>query len=112
MNKITDRNKEQCIDVLNDVFDNFNFDRVHRVMDALEWEWATIGDVPTVEQIKEEASRLMWDCANIDVDCMASGGFRVEKDFTCDPWMRLSFEVEDWDASASELEDDSEDDEQ
>jgi len=81
-------------------------------MDALGWKWATVGDVPTVEQIKEEASRLMWDCANADVDCMASGGFWVEKDFTADPWMKLSFEVESWDANASELEADLENDKQ
>lgn len=126
MNKITDENKEQCIDVLNDVFDNFNFDCVKKTIDALNWGWADLKRldpkdgfkekigcfVPTLDEIKEAAAKLMWDCANTPIDCMATGGFRVEKDFTADPWMRLSFEVESWDASASELENEFEDDEQ
>lgn len=124
MNKITDRNKEQCIDVLNDVFDNFNFECVKKTMDALNWTWwawidpkAGVLDnegkrVPTLDEIKKFAANLLWECANANVDCMETGGFRVEKDFTADPWMRLSFEVETWDASASELENDFEDDEQ
>lgn len=105
--------------VLNDVFDNFDFERVKKTMDALDWKWDNLtryipldgfkekkdSYVPTLEEIKEEAARLMWECATQNVSVIATGGFRVEKDFSDpdDPWMRLSFEVTDWDASASEF---------
>lgn len=95
--------QEDVIDVLNNVFDNFDFERVKRTMDALDWTWDWVGEenaaqtrrVPTIDEIKEFAANLMWECANEDIDCISSGGFRVEKDFS-DPddlWMRLSFEV-------------------
>ena len=110
MNEISEKVKH----VLNDVFDNFDFERVKKTMDALDWKWdlstsASPPDekprVPTLDKIKEEAACLMWECATQDVSVVATGGFRVEKDFSDpnDPWMRLSFEVTDWDASASEF---------
>jgi len=105
--------------VLNDVFDNFDFERVKKTMDALDWKWDNLtryipldgfkekkdSYVPTLDEIKEEAARLMWECATQNVSVIATGGFRVEKDFSDpdDPWMRLSFEVADWDCAASEF---------
>lgn len=109
-NVITAENEEAVKRVLNDVFDNFDFEKVKKTMDVLDWKWdvgtsATPDEerfaVPTLEKIKKEAAHLMWDCANTDVDVIATGGFRVEKDFTDpdDPWMRLSFEVAEWDSN-------------
>ena len=100
--------KDKLVAVLDDIFDNFDFENVKKTMDALGWQWAYAkgeNGVPTLDEIKAEAARLMWDCANIDEDVIAAGGFRVEKDFSDpnDPWMRLTFEVTDWDATASEL---------
>lgn len=113
MNKITDSNHDACVKILNEVFDNFDFDRVKKTMDALDWTWANIGEenaaqarrVPTLDEIKSTAAKLMWDCANEDVDVVSSGGFRVEKDFEDgdDPWMRLSFEVSDFDVCYSDI---------
>lgn len=101
MNTITKENEDAVKKVLNEVFDNFNFERVKKVMNILNWSWANLkgNDVPTLDEIKEKAANLMWDCATSDVDVISSGGFRVEKDFS-DPsslWMRLVFEVEECD---------------
>lgn len=119
MSKMTIANEEAVKQVLDNVFDNFDFEKVKKTMDALNWEWAflkrldpkddfkekTASYVPTLDEIKAEAARLMWDCANMDEDVIGTGGFRVEKDFSDpdDPWMRLTFEVTDWDAAASEI---------
>ena len=67
-------------------------------------------DKVKLEKIKKEAAHLMWDCANTDTDVLGRGGFRVEKDFNNpdDPWMRLVFEITDWDAAASELDEEEE----
>ena len=119
MNRITTENEDAVRKVLDDIFDNFDFDRVKQTMDALDWKWdvgtsATPDEerfaVPTLEKIKKEAARLMWECANMDTERLATGGLVVEKDFTDpdDPWMRLSFEVTDWDAAGTELDEDNE----
>lgn len=118
VNKITPENEDACKRVLDDIFDNFDFKRVKKTMDALDWKWYDPprsnfnGNksgkkliAPTLDEIKETAAQLMWRCANTDVDVISSFGFRVEKDFTIpdDPWMRLTFEVTDWDVSANQL---------
>ena len=118
MNRITAENETAVKRVLDDIFDNFDFKKVKTVMDKLDWKWDGMKradiqtgelkvkfDVPTLDEIKAEAARLMWDCANMDTDVLGTGGFRVEKDFNDPegPWMRLSFEVTDWDAAASEF---------
>jgi len=120
VNKITPENEDACKRVLDDIFDNFDFEKVKKTMDALDWKWdgmlridiksdditpKKMLAVPTLDEIEEEAARLMWECANMDTEVVATGGFRVEKDFTIpdDPWMRLTFEVTDWDVSANQL---------
>lgn len=120
-NKITPENEENVKKVLDDIFDNFDFERVKKTMDALDWTWVALPpaiwigkknatqacQTPTLDEIKETAARLMWACANTDTEVIATCGFRVEKDFTIpdDPWMRLTFEVTDWDVSANQLDD-------
>lgn len=112
------------IGVLDEIMDEFDFDRVKQTMEALNWEWVslkrldpkdgfkekTISAVPTLDEIKTVAADLLWSLAtdpNPENTVLASGGFRVERDFSDpnDPWMRLSFEVTDWDACPSELDD-------
>ena len=44
------------------VMEQFNFNRVHTVMTALSWEWATEGGVPSVDRIELEAERLLRAC--------------------------------------------------
>lgn len=109
--------KDKIIKILDEIFDNFDFEKVKAVMDKLDWKWAflkrldpkddfkekTVTAVPTLDEIKEAAAKLMWDCANDPKNAViATGGFRVEKDFNDPdgPWMRLSFEITDWDAWA------------
>lgn len=117
MSKMTIANEEAVKKVLDNVFDNFDFEQVKKTMDALNWTWRVWIDpkvgtldnegkrVPTLDEIKKVAAELLRECANMNEDVIATGGFRVEKDFSDpnDPWMRLSFEVAEWDAAASEI---------
>lgn len=112
--------KDKLAAVLDDIFDNFDFEKVKKTMDALNWTWwvwidpkvGTLDNegkrVPTLDEIKKVAANLLWECANMNEDVIATGGFRVEKDFSDpeNPWMRLSFEVTDWDACTYETDDD------
>lgn len=43
------------------VMERFDFNRVHKVMTALSWEWAGQG-VPSVDRIEWEAERLLHGC--------------------------------------------------
>lgn len=44
------------------VMERFDFERVHTVMTALTWEWATEGGVPSVDRIEWEAQQLLFGC--------------------------------------------------
>lgn len=111
--------KDKIIGILDEIFDNFDFEKVKAVMDKLDWKWAflkrldpkddfkekTVTAIPTLDEIKETAAKLMWDCANDPKNSViATGGFRVEKDFNdpVGPWMRLSFEIADWETWVDE----------
>ena len=107
--------KDKLAAVLDDIFDNLDFEKVKTVMDALDWRWdlrtsASPPDekprVPTLDEIKKVAADLLWHCANDPANSViATGGFRVEKDFSDpdDPWMQLAFQVEEWESGYSEL---------
>lgn len=101
---------EKIIKVLDDIVDNFDFAKVHKVMKALNWKWAGVkGDedgVPTEQEIGDCAAKLLWRLVNDPKNkAIGAGGFFAEKDFSDpdDPWMQLSFKVWEWDAGYSEL---------
>ena len=106
--------KDKLAAVLDDIFDNFDFERVKKTMDALGWQWAYAkgeNGVPTLDEIKQAAANLLWDLAtdpDPEITIHAIGGFRAERDFSDpeNPWMRLSFEITDWDACPYQTDDD------
>lgn len=60
--------KKEIIDnMVNEVMEGFDFERVHKVMVALDWKWS-IGDgeytVPSVYRIMREADRLLRKVAS------------------------------------------------
>jgi hypothetical protein len=84
----------------NSILSNFEFEKVHKVMVALDWKWF-VGDpdvmrVPTIEEIKAEAYRLLIDCYLTPTSrwMIATGGLRVNKD---DGLLQLQFVVDEWD---------------
>lgn len=58
------------------VLDNFDFDKVHRVMKFLKWEWARKG-IPSIEMMKEKVRYLAERSARESAR-IATGGFYVE----------------------------------
>lgn len=74
--------KEQKEQMIADVMDDFDFDKVHDVMKALGWEWATRkGDcaVPGVWQIAKQAKSILDDVMEYYGDgefhLISTGGF-------------------------------------
>lgn len=45
---------------MNDIIDNFDWEKVHRAMLAVNWRWAT-GGVPSVELLRDQARSLLRD---------------------------------------------------
>jgi hypothetical protein len=101
-------NNEQ-IKTINNVMDNFDFERVEKVMDCLEWSWGVGHDehVPDIYEIKQFARHLLADTIirlshlieNKSLS-LSTGGF-VATSYR-DGSLSLSFVVEEWGYSIEE----------
>jgi hypothetical protein len=79
---------ETLKEMRDNIMDNFDFERVHRVMEALEWGWATGGNfesvIPDTPEIRSNARRLMDEVIDTyaktgkDWCGMSTGGFDVD----------------------------------
>lgn len=89
------------------IMDNFDFAKVARVMELLDWRWST-GDsfdslvVPDESEIRRSARKLMTEIIESigtehEITAAETGGFRVEfNDWNGEPDLRLMFLVDDW----------------
>lgn len=89
------RNLKLCKANIDEVMDNFNFQRVHEVMKFLNWTWAFDPVPPSVDQIKEFLLNYLESAAQEDgayeVSC---GGFIVRK--TADNNFDVAFSISSW----------------
>jgi hypothetical protein len=46
-------------DMINEVLAHFDFEAVNQTMKTLNWTWATVEGVPTIQQLKESAEYHM-----------------------------------------------------
>jgi hypothetical protein len=98
--------------MIKDIIDEFDFGRVETVMDALDWQWR--GETPTLDDLYEEAKRLLRGAAESrlgrfkdehhDVAIInACGGFEARaycnEDKTKITGLDLAFVVTSWDSS-------------
>ena len=82
------------------IMENFDFEMVHKVMVALEWEWyfgRGGSGIPSVESLKKKAMELLSRvneliCDKDEVTC-SCGGFEAKYH---DGFLNLSFIVEEW----------------
>ncbi len=96
---------EDPTDDINEILDFFDFERVKKVMDHLNWEWVGSDGVPEIYELRQHARKLMNTAVN---ECIKSkqedyftecGGFRVEcNKYNDDPkmYIRLTFNVTSW----------------
>ena len=97
---LTDKHYETIMDCL----DEFDFDRVHKVMMHLNWTYSDCKDVPTVEYLRKNARKYLMEVAKQVLETKSeyitgTGGFRYEAKLYEDGylWLRMAFEIEDWD---------------
>lgn len=78
------------------IMENFDFEKVHKVMVALEWEWylGTWGGfgIPSVGAIQKAARRLLSE-AWTNKTTVSTGGFSAEYD---DGDLIFRFILEEW----------------
>lgn len=101
---------------IDDIMRDFNFEKVHKVMEMLDWKWAmTKFGVPTIEELKGEARRLLVEAANEETQ-VATGGLRAvyEKNGASDPdpFISLEFVLEECEGFEDDDEEEDGDDDE
>ena len=100
MTILTDKHYETIMDCL----DEFDFDRVHKVMTFLDWKYSDSTEVPSVEYLRKNARKYLMAVAKEALETKSeyitgTGGFRYEAKLYEDDylWLRMAFEIADWD---------------
>lgn len=100
---------ERDQNAIDEVMDNFNFEKVRQVMQFLDWGWGMEPDkaVPDVPTLKKTARSLLKDATHrinngAEQSRQATGGFEVfayrdpKDDANVPVYLELKFVVEDW----------------
>jgi hypothetical protein len=99
-------------DMINEVLAHFDFEAVNQTMKALNWTWATVEGVPTIQQLKESAEERMSEAIDQVLSeknkeshevawISATGGFKAMAWKTKKGKLakvQLEFIVSEWDA--------------
>ena len=106
------RNFMSCNKTVEGVLQHFDFDKVHHVMKALDWKWASYDscnieeEVLSIQRLMLRASSLLQDAYHgvqeTSKRCVIScGGFKAEAERYEDGevLLTLSFVVTDWNHS-------------
>jgi len=87
-------------DRIDEIMDNFNFNKVEQTMKALNWQWSSIDGVPEEHELRKLARRLLKDISTKNVSqsdfryTLATGGFKAIKYY--DGGLELEFVVTSW----------------
>lgn len=99
--------------MIDEVMDSFDFGKVASVMEFLGWKWGDCdgskATVPDERTIRKEARRIMAQVIKDNQgecdgeSCVACGGLMVLFKDGHNGYLRLSFEVADYEVNACEL---------
>ena len=84
---------DQYTTLVNDILDEFDFERVRDTMQALNWSWHSIG-IPTIGDLRRQTRKLLISLADSPNGLVATGGFEASR---VDGYPKLQFIVADWD---------------
>jgi hypothetical protein len=101
-------------DAVNEIISNFNWDRVHRTMELLNWTWVysqTESGVPSIGELFIQARKMLYDVISLAEreknDCVIStGGFMALAHYDanykqiCN--LQLIFNLTSWDVDLNE----------
>ena len=84
--------------LIDDIMDNFNFEKVHKVMKFLNWTWWNLETmkeyVPTIQDIRSSARDRLKTVLLEKCGYCESGGFVARK--YDDDTISLEFKIESW----------------
>ena len=69
-------------DLVEKVIDNFDFEKVHRVMVQMDWKWFGLNEgmaVPSVQRLRSKARKYLEYLVSSDCECITSGGLCARK---------------------------------
>ena len=96
-------------DAIWDIMNNFDFDKVHRVMTVLDWRWALADSehtaVPDIQQIRDTARNMLTECTSrarkvSGQFTIGSGGLYAHAEYEPSNgkvYQKLAFELTNWD---------------
>lgn len=94
------QNEENDIET---ILDEFDFEKVHQAMTALNWTWATSDGVPTIGELRKCARTLLNYAKHANSEesdyMTATGGFYVSRNLylgNAKRYYSLSFVVREW----------------
>lgn len=109
MTKLTDL-QQKLSEVIDNIIENFEWEKVRRAMLINEWTWATInGETPTINQLKEVAISLLEEVAVQGMTkgkdyTISTGGFEAVLKFYDDEYderianLELKFVIDSWES--------------
>lgn len=74
-----DNETEKWNAALEEAMDYFDFHRVAKIMELLDWHWGGDSFSPDIPQMKKCVRSLFKNLSDYKNDACSSGGFRVEK---------------------------------
>lgn len=80
--ELREKKQEAINEAIEDILESFDFEKVHKVMKFIDWQWAILANgkyifrVPTVLELKERAKELLMDSTE-NKRSISSGGFEV-----------------------------------
>lgn len=85
---------------IDEIMDNFDFDRVHKAMVALDWRWGHDEVIPEKYELRKQARSLLktvWKSSR-HWKVVATGGFFARCELTeCgEKLLSLSFQIDEW----------------
>lgn len=104
MDKLKNNMKKQLTiqqDKIDDIMDNFNFNKVETVMKATNWTWVSTHGVPVEHELRKQARELLKSVSQHYVSelgfryAISTGGFKATKYY--DGELELEFIVAKWD---------------
>jgi len=80
---------------IDNIMDWFDFEKVHKTMKALRWEWIDSEEkIPCQGEIREKARQLLTQAIESEMD-VSSGGFHVTY-ISVEGFLKLEFIVSEW----------------
>jgi len=81
---------------VDNIMDWFDFDKVHKTMRALRWEWVGAEEkIPCQGEIREKARRMLTESIETQMS-IGSGGLQVTY-IPGEGFLKLEFVVSEWD---------------